>query len=530
MDYIVKFRQGGISTITLAEWFAYCVLVPHTTAALITHRSPASERMFRLVKTWYLELPPDIKRKINRGSDDPQVSNRFEMVFAGNDSRFFAESAGNPDALRSTTLTHIHASEIAMWPGDVEEAIAGIMGALVPGGTFRLESTPRHAGSWAYQEWVKALEGQSPWQPIFIPWWVDSANQTDPQRVDRRLGPDPLGDPPYTEEEEKGVIAHGWTPAQIAWRRVTKRNNRGAFVTEFPEDPMSGWLVRGRLVFDLEKVKAAFPQGSDVSATQPRGWMRWKEPSEVGPCVVAVDPAEGVAGGDFTAIQVIDQTGEQVAEFADQFRPHQTAALLMNFPYPIAAVAIERNNHGGTLLELLRAAGLHLTYDLDGKPGLLTTTVSKASRIAKLDRAFWDGELKLHSPRLFNQLLQFKYDERNRAGGPEGGGDNVVQHDDLVSALMLAYATMAAGVEFKSIPLQIKALEMKSGEKTQTQGPLSAIAPPKITMPDNCPLCGGSLRPHLAVVGGCRLCGSPLPNTPQHYPTDAPLIPMAASR
>lgn len=178
---------------------------------------------------------------------------------------------------------------------------------------------------------------------------------------------------------------------------------------------------------------------------------------------------------------------------------------------------------------MLRGSGLHLTYDLDGKPGLLTTVISKASRIAKLDRAFWDGSLRLHSPRLYNQLLQFKYDDHNRANGPDGGGDNVVQHDDLVSSLMLTYATMAAGVEFQGIPLQIKTIEMK-GPEAPKPGPLSSIAPPQIKIPDACPLCGKTLRPHLAVVGGCRYCGAPLKDMPQAYPTDAPLIPLAASR
>jgi hypothetical protein len=524
MDYIIKPRQMGISTLTLAEWFAYCILVPHTTSALITHRAAASERMFRLVKTWYLELPPDIKRRVNRGMDDPQVSrpqvlNRFEMVFAGNDSRFFSESAGNPTALRSATLSHIHASEISSWPGDVEEAIAAIMGTLIPGGTFRLETTPRLAGSWAYQEWVSALDGQSPWIPVFIPWWIDPANELDPQTIDRRIAEHPLGDPPYSDEELRGMQAHGWTPAQIAWRRVMKKNHRSAFITEFPEDPMSGWLTKGRLVFDLENLKAAFPQNADVSAVQPRGWMRFKEPVPGETYLVAVDPAEGVAGGDFTGIHVFSAAGEQVAEYADQIRPHQTNALLRQLDYPIATITIERNNHGHTLIELLRDSGLPLTYDVDDKPGLLTTTASKATRIAQLDRGLAEHALVLHSPRLYNQLLQFKYDERNRAGGPESGGDNVLQHDDLVSALLLAYATLHAGVAFSTAPLTIKHIDLSGEKQPSSPGPLASIAPPQVTIPDACPLCGGTLRPHLAVLGGCQFCGAPGSQI-QNYPTE----------
>ena len=98
-------------------------------------------------------------------------------------------SAGDRNAGRGLTVQNLHCSELARWPGDAAEILAGLRAAMAPGGELILESTPQGVGGCFYEEWRKA--GETGTVRHFFPWWmearyrseaVDEASLTDEER------------------------------------------------------------------------------------------------------------------------------------------------------------------------------------------------------------------------------------------------------------------------------------------------------------------------------------------------------------
>jgi hypothetical protein len=128
-------------------------------------------------------------------------------------------------------------------------------------------------------------------------------------------------------------------------------------------------------------------------------------------------------------------TGEEVASLAGRFEPATFAAHVSDVAhwYQGAAVLVERNNHGHTVLLWLRehAPDLRLLYGHDGKPGWNTTTKSKAVLYDVVGQALRDAETVLHGLDTFAQLASI---EGSTLRAPEG------QHDDRAVAFALAVA------------------------------------------------------------------------------------------
>lgn len=428
-DYIVKFRQGGFSTLILAEAFARAVLLPNQNVLILAHRKESTVVLFDIIRQFYERLPASEKKRLNGAHGEPRTHNTTALEFAANGSRIAAQTAGSKSGARGRTLTFCHLSETAYygeWAGDV---ISSIEGALTAGGIIRLETTPNIAGTWAYQTWQSCLTNEKPqYTPVFLPWWLHAEYQGDPAE----------GGLPYSEEEAQGITQHQWTPEQIAWRRRTMQNldNPAIFRTEYPEDPLSGWLRTGRTVFHVPYILRAYGNLPPSTPDNQPGWREYVKPEPGETYWMGVDPAEGVQGGDFSALQVFNRHGEQCAEWADYLPIHQLAALIRQSPYPLSKLVVERNNHGHALIEHLQ--GLPMQVDKDKRFGLVASRQSKAQWIARATHGFWQNFFTLHSYRLFQQLTQYVYNDADQAGGPDHGGDRILAHDDLISAFLLA--------------------------------------------------------------------------------------------
>jgi hypothetical protein len=155
--------------------------------------------------------------------------------------------------------------------------------------------------------------------------------------------------------------------------------------------------------------------------------------------VVGADPAEGNPTSDESALAVLDvDSGEEAAALAGRFEPatFSAHALAVACWYQWAAVMAERNNHGHAVLSWLRdhAAGLHLLYGDDGRPGWNTTSRSKAVLYDGAGEALRDAETTIHSLTTFAQLASV---EGATQRAPEG------QPDDRAVAFVLALAGRA---------------------------------------------------------------------------------------
>ena len=427
-DYILKYRKGGFSTLTMAEFFARAAMMDNQQVVFLAHREESTTLIFQTMHRFYDHLSPEWKDRLN-GGKKAQVQSKRELKFARNGSQIIAMTAASPDALRGLTPTMCHLSESAFWnPEWAEESASSIMAALPPGGIIRLESTPSIAGSYAYDEWSHAMSGDSKFKPHFFAWWDDPTNRVD-GIADSALGF-------LTPEEEALSAAHDLSAEQIAWRREKKKEQRQKFTREYPENPESCWTRSGGTVFDMSAVLEVFGRVEPRTLSEP-GFHEFKAPEQGHSYILGVDTASGVQDGDFSGIVAIDdETGEEVFEFFDRLPIHEFGERIYELGrrYGDATLSIERNNHGHALIQYLTMVHPYpnMLEDDDGGIGLTTTQKSKALMISNLDELFWESELSLHGPALYRQLRSYVYDDHKKASAPKG------QHDDLVSSLLCA--------------------------------------------------------------------------------------------
>lgn len=212
---ILKARQMGFSTAISAEFYHQTVTKHNVNSVVIAHKAEASTNIFNKQKLFY-ELSPQFLQPMRK------ASNAKELIFA-NPSSKPSERKGNPglrssikietainkDALRSATVHNVHCSEVAFWPYP-EETMASVLQAVPnhAGTMVMIESTANGVGGYFYEEWVKAVRGDSAFVPLFFPWYEHDEYRL-PVPVDFKI----------TDEERELQERFGLTEEQLCWRR-----------------------------------------------------------------------------------------------------------------------------------------------------------------------------------------------------------------------------------------------------------------------------------------------------------------------
>lgn len=153
-NIVLKARQMGISTWVAGRFFLKTITQPGTLTVEVAHNLEAAEQIFRIVHRFYDSLPEGLRRGVLRTSR----ANTRQILFPELDSEYRVESAADGNAGRGMTIQNLHCSEIARWSGDAAETMASLNAALVPNGELVLESTPKGAYGYFYDQWQRAEE------------------------------------------------------------------------------------------------------------------------------------------------------------------------------------------------------------------------------------------------------------------------------------------------------------------------------------------------------------------------------------
>lgn len=230
-DIVLKARQVGVSTAIQAEVFRRLITEP-TMALTFAHLHEPTrilrERMDLFWREWpsHPGAPPRPARYVN---------NATTQTFPEYNSTHRVATANSP-GMRGGASNYAHLTEAAFYRN-----FETMLSALQPmaHGPIVIESTPNGADGLFYDMCMRALRGEGEYALHFIAWW-DEPEYTIP------LSPGETLD--YTTEEYNLVTRHGLTPGQIKWRRHAIGSNR-RFLQEFPEDPISCFLVSGNSFF-----------------------------------------------------------------------------------------------------------------------------------------------------------------------------------------------------------------------------------------------------------------------------------------
>ena len=164
---------------------------------------------------------------------------RAKRAASRTESKIKCATAGGKGVGRSDTLTNVHASELAFWPGEIAETYAGLMQAVpaTRDSMVIIESTA-NGFNFFKSMWDDAVAGRNDYIPFFAAWF-----EMDEYR--REWHGEQL-----TEEEEALKAAFGLDNEQIMWRRWCIRNNCNndidLFHQEYPSTPEEALLQRGR--------------------------------------------------------------------------------------------------------------------------------------------------------------------------------------------------------------------------------------------------------------------------------------------
>lgn len=424
-NIVLKARQLGMTTWVAARFFLRTITQPGTLTLEVAHTQEAAEEIFRIVHRFVDCLPETLRKGALRTGQ----SNVRQIVFPTMDAEYRVVSAADRNAGRGLTVQNLHCSELARWPGDAAETLAGLRAAMAPDAEMVLESTPLGVGGCFHQEWLKADE--TGMVRHFFPWWMEG-----------RYRAKAVNTASVTEEERELMAKHGLDLEQIGYRRQIRADFRGLALQEYAEDAESCFLASGESVFELAAVEARMKTAPEPVERRKNGELEiWLPPVKGKQYVVAVDPAGGGSEGDYSAAQVLEmETGLQCAEFAGHMGGLELAQFVTDLAreYNGAWLVVERNNHGSGVLALAETACKYgRVYRQSGQAGWLTTSVSRPAMLGQLNAALVEEPDRFQSRRLLGECRSFVRMANGSSGALAG------THDDRVMAMAMGLAARA---------------------------------------------------------------------------------------
>lgn len=252
---VLKARQLGISTITEALLFTLCFLFNNYKALIIAHEVPASQNLLAMTQRYWDTYPL-------RQAFSTKYAGRNYLQWEETKSSIGVATAGNTAVGRSATIHGVHASEIAFWP-EPELVMLGLRQTIpsTPGTAIILESTANGMGNYFHEQWLKAEQGESEYEPLFFPW------HRHPEYTAEAIGMagKPLGE---LDEEERNLREMGVSDSRLLWRRYAIRDlcmgDLLKFKQEYPACVLAGTKVattRGLVNVEDVRVGDSTPYG-----------------------------------------------------------------------------------------------------------------------------------------------------------------------------------------------------------------------------------------------------------------------------
>lgn len=465
---VLKARQEGISTEAEGMMFQDAATRPLVQTLIVAHRDDSTAILFRMNKLFFDCLPREIRpMKKNSNAkelvfENPTKDPKKKKRNPGLRSRIRCVTAGGGGIGRSDTLTNVHLSEYAFWPGNKKETLIGILQAVPddPDTMVIMESTPN--GFNEFKEfWDDAVAEKNGFRPLFIAWFCEPEYR-------RPVTPGTV----WTDEEKKLAETWGLDEQQLAWRRWCIATNLGGdenlFRQEYPSTPDEAFLFSGTPFFDndlIMSLRRSVPEplhdGSFAYVTEDEGGVpkeiKWTEDSKAGFIRIWEEPKPGVPymlGGDtagegsdcFTAWVIDNTTGKQVAElqypFSELLYARQVWCLGRYYNWAMSAIEVNFSTYPEMKLEEWHYPHLYqrerydtFSHRMQKAFGWNTTGKTRPVALAGLHTVLEETPENLVSRWTLGEMLTFVYDKsRSHPEAVQG------EHDDLVMAAAICYA------------------------------------------------------------------------------------------
>jgi hypothetical protein len=444
---ISKYRQAGFSTISSALIFHRALFYNSTRAVIISLDKPTTESIFSMSKTFFEDLPEDIKPELS-------ASNKREMKFLDNGSMYRCFTAGADNPGRGTTNTALLCDETAFFQS-AEKVMAGLFQSisLSPGSIIIINSTSNGAQGVYYDLWNKAEKNIGNFTSLFVPWYIQ-----DEYRI---AVPDNLE---LDSEEQK--IKDEWKldDEQIYWRRIKiAETSTILFKQEYPFTAQESFIQSGSNVFDVEVINQYMPSAPESIRRFNREYANfdediegdlqvWEPPKRDKKYIIGGDVA-GSVGGDYSAAVVMDSERNVVALYRNNridpvFFGH--VLFYLGRWYNNCLLVPESNSIGLATIQQLHSMNYPNLYQQrktanvkygDGinSYGFKTTVSTKVPIISNLQSMIKDYDINIPSSLILDELRNYiLVGDNNRMQAATG------HYDDTVMALAItceAYRT-----------------------------------------------------------------------------------------
>lgn len=471
---LLKARQwGGSTLVQIYMAWIQTVLTRNCHSLICAHVKDTSAAIrgiyTRLLdnypqQLWEGDKPPAF-RPYERSQNTRIIEGRGCCVTLGTSER--------PESVRGNDFALAHLSEVAFWnntpaatPEQFIRAVCGSVNA-VAGTLIVLESTANGMGNYFHREWLRASEGKSDKEPLFVAW-----HEIEIYRL-------PLSDPAALlaemDDYEWNLWHRGLTLEMINWYHHKRReySSDAQMHAEYPSNPVEAFASTGRAIFSLDKL-------NDLRSgvTQPRfkgelsgnetvgsraldrlhfvndslGKLEiWNlpEPSNMADrYVVAVDIGGRSPSADFSVIAVFDRApllhGGKIKVVA-QWRGHadhdiiawKSAAIARWYSNALLVIesnTLECDNIGGDpslcVLSEIQKVYSNLYYRCDqetgaSRVGFHTNRATKTMIVNKLLAYVRDGLYVERSAMAIDELAVFE-DRGTSFGAVEGNHDDIV--------------------------------------------------------------------------------------------------------
>jgi hypothetical protein len=341
---ILKARRVGMSSYVDGLALAHCLARPQAHALIVAHlKDVADKGLFR--------VPRDLAVSLNDrmpGACDVRTRSIVFPHTKGNSNLDIA-TAGSVGAGRGLTLSFLHLSEAASYPG--QKSFLAILPSVskAPDTVIALESTAQGRtgiGETFYNYWNGANTSGSKWNgftPIFLSWLDDPTCHRPEHEAE---------DAPATEfERELMAKPYNASLSQVAWMRMVLEGEcEGSelmFDQEYPISPERAFIATGDPAFTAGEIRYAMQtkekplkrgnfERSGKGAQfvlNPRGkCLLYEEVKANCTYYVGVDCARGIeidsgkATGDFASYMVLNgTTGDMAMQFSDWVNPVEMA-------------------------------------------------------------------------------------------------------------------------------------------------------------------------------------------------------------
>jgi hypothetical protein len=350
--YVLKGRQGGISTDQQARNLHQICTEPGFDAMTLAHIREDTDKLFSITQRAVENYPDPLRPPFGAGM-------AREVGVPEMDAVFWTGTAGAKRTGRGLTLKRVHGSEFAFWD-QPRQTLATITPALVPSASVvTLETTASGYDSEGHNFWREAEQDANGYRAVFFPWWeCDVEHYRLPLMADDELG--------ALEPDEQALVdQHGLDHEQLKWRRAKMREmGRGAFLQEYAEDSETCWAAAGGMFYDAELLKALMARVRQPLYTDWGGAIEvYGEPREGERTVGGCDTAEGFTVGeaskkDRSAFTIRAFPSRRLlVKFEDRsVQPEHLAGFLNTWGRKYGGVywVIEKNAHGITTLRTLR--------------------------------------------------------------------------------------------------------------------------------------------------------------------------------